>query len=136
VSASRPVHDGLFEEDADGSVALLGGRCSACSRYHFPPLFTCPYCGTDGATQVRLSDTGTVWGWTAVTAAPPGYTGTVPFGFGVVELPEGVRVITRIEEPDPAKVSFGMPVKLALADVGTNDDGAPICTYTFVPYPS
>ncbi len=32
--------------------------------------------------------------------APPGYAGAVPYGFGVVELPEGLRVITRLADPD------------------------------------
>ena len=39
--------------------------------------------------------------------APPGYTGEVPFGFGVVELPEGLRVITRLTESRPGKAPFG-----------------------------
>ncbi len=128
-----PVHEGLFSEDADGTVALLGGRCDECKRHHFPVAPACPYCGADAITQVRLSDTGTIWGWTAVTALPPGYNGAVPFGFGVVELPEGLRVITRIEEPDPERLRFGMPAKLAITEVGTNDDGDVLTTYTFVP---
>ena len=37
-----------------------------------------------------------------MTAPPPGYQGEVPYGIGVVELPEGVRVITRLTESDPA----------------------------------
>ena len=36
--------------------------------------------------EVRLSDVGRLWAWTAVTAAPPGYEGPVPYGFGIVEL--------------------------------------------------
>ena len=128
-----PVTGALFDEDDAGNVALIGGRCGSCGRHHFPVSPACPYCRADAVTTVRLSDHGTVWGWTAVTAAPPGYEGPVPFGFGVVELPEGVRVITRIEESDPARLEFGMPVKLSVAEVGTSDDGDTVVTYTFVP---
>ena len=35
-------------------------------------------------------------------APPPGYLGEVPFGFGVVELDEGLRVLGRLTESDPA----------------------------------
>jgi uncharacterized OB-fold protein len=126
--ATRPVHEGLFTEEH-----LIGGRCGACSRYHFPAAAICPYCGSDDIARVALSDTGTLWGWTAVTAPAPGYQGDVTFGFGVVELPEGIRVITRVEEPDPARLSFGMLVRFATAPLNTDDEGTTVVTYTFVP---
>jgi uncharacterized protein len=125
---ARPVHDGLFTDRH-----LVGGRCGTCERYHFPAAASCPYCRSDDVARVELSETGTLWGWTAVTASPPGYEGSVPFGFGVVELPEGIRVITRLEEGDPGRLSFGMPVRFSTAPLHTDDDGNQVVTYTFVP---
>jgi uncharacterized OB-fold protein len=125
---ARPVHDGLFTD-----TNLIGGRCTACERYHFPAASICPHCGAGETSRVELSKTGTLWGWTAVTAAPPGYRGEVPFGFGVVELPEGLRVITRLEEADPERLSFRMPMQFALAPLHTDDDGNEVVTYTFAP---
>jgi uncharacterized OB-fold protein len=124
----RPVQEGLFTADH-----LLGGRCGACGRHHFPAASTCPYCGSSEVTEVTLSDTGTLWAWTAVTAPPPGYRGEVPFGFGVVELPEGIRVITRLGEPDPARLSFGQTMKLDIGPLHEGDDGTAVVTYSFVP---
>jgi len=82
---------------------------------------------------VLLSDSGSAWGWTVVNTAPPGYEGPVPFGFGVVELPEGLRVITRLEITDPADLDFGAPVQLTVAPLHENDDGDLVVTYTFAP---
>ena len=127
-----PVHDGLFEERADG-VALLASRCRSCGRLEFPAASTCAACRGDEVDTVRLSSTGTLWGWTAVHAAPPGYQGPVPFGFGVVELPEGLRVITRLEATDVDALRFGMPVRAATAALHATDDGDTVVTYTFVP---
>jgi uncharacterized OB-fold protein len=124
----RPVHDGLFTDEH-----LIGGRCGACGRHHFPVAGICPYCGSDDTARVELSEAATLWGWTAVTAPPPGYEGDVPYGFGVVELPEGIRVISRVEEADPARLSFGMPVRFATVPLHTDDDGTTVETYTFVP---
>ena len=63
--------------------------------------------------RVLLSRAGTLWAWTAVTAAPPGYEGPVPYGFGVVELTEErLRIITRLRESDPAQLTFGQPMTL------------------------
>ena len=129
-----PVRAGLFEE-RDGDVTLLGSRCRACGHYQFPAASMCPSCRGDDVEAVRLSSTGTLWGWTTVHTAPPGYQGPVPFGFGVVELPEGLRVITRLEVTDVDAVTFGMPVRAATAALHTNDDGDTVVTYTFVPAP-
>ena len=131
-----PVHEGLFAEDEQGKPYLRGGRCGACGRLQFPMASTCPACGGDAIEAVRLADRGTLWGWTAVTAPPPGYLGDVPFGFGVVELTDGLRVITRIEEPDPSRLEFGMPMTLALVELDGPEADAPATTYTFLPSPS
>ena len=109
----RPIHDGLFELAADGSITLIGGYSPTSDRYHFPLLDTCPYSGATDVQRVELSRAATLWAWTAVTAAPPGYTGPVPYGFGVVELVhERLRVITRLREADPARLEYGQPMTL------------------------
>ncbi len=114
----------LFDDEG-----LVGGACAACARRHFPRARWCPWCGADDTSEVRLSTQGTLWAWTAVTAAPPGYDGEVPYGFGVVELPDDrLQVITRLTEPDPGQLSFGQAVAFTTVDVG---DGSR--TWAFAP---
>ena len=125
-----PVQEGLFS-DSDGSPRLLGSRCRACGRHRFPRAAVCSYCGSDELEYVALSGTGTLWGWTAVTTAPPGYRGEVPFGFGVVELPEGVRVVTRLTEADPRNLRFGQEMQLAIVPLHTDDEGRTVVTWAF-----
>jgi uncharacterized OB-fold protein len=129
----KPVHEGLFDVDDAGRPYLIGGRCPDCDRWQFPAAPTCPACGGASVEPVRLADHGTLWGWTAVTAAPPGYVGDVPFGFGVVALADGLRVITRIEEPDPDRLEFGMHLQLELVELGPDPDGDVVTTYSFAP---
>jgi uncharacterized OB-fold protein len=126
-----PVRAGLFDEPSPGVAQLFGTRCRSCGRYTFPRADQCPHCSSTDVEPVVLSDTGSVWGWTVVHTAPPGYEGPVPFGFGVVELPEGLRVITRLEVTDPAELDFGAPVRLTTAPLHENDDGDLVITYTF-----
>ena len=123
-----PVREGLFSAEQ-----LFGARCSACERHHFPASTRCPYCGSELVSEAALSGEGTLWAWTAVTAAPPGYRGPVPFGFGVVELPEGVCVVTRLTEADPALLTFGMPVHLVVDELHADDDGNTVVSYAFAP---
>ncbi len=124
-----PVRPGLFDETATG-VHLLGSRCSRCDRYLFPRGELCPFCSSSDVEPVVLSDTGTLWGWTVVHTAPPGYDGPVPFGFGVVELPEGLRVITRLELSEQ-DFDVGQPMRLDVAALHDTDDGDTVVTYTF-----
>ena len=107
------IVEGLFHVDDDGTISLVGGFSPSSGKYHFPLLDTCPYSGATDVERVLLSRDATLWAWTAVTAAPPGYTGPVPYGFGVVELvAEQLRIITRLRESDPAQLTFGQPMTL------------------------
>jgi uncharacterized OB-fold protein len=120
----------LFESiDDPSALRLLGGRCRECERFHFPQQEDCPYCGATECESARLSRSGTVYLCTTVTARPPGYDGPIPYGFGVVQLPEGLRIITRIV--DPQTVSSGATVALTLESVGTDEQGNDIVTYAF-----
>ena len=84
------------------------------------------------STRSSSTRSGVLWAWTAVTAAPPGYEGPVPYGFGVVELPEGVRIITRLTEADPAKLTQGQTMVLVL-DPLVEDAERRVLTYAFAP---
>jgi uncharacterized protein len=130
VSEQVAVRDGLF---ILGDVpALIGGRCRHCDTVCFPRQEICPYCSHELVNTVELSRSGMLWAWTAVNASPPGYEGTVPYGFGVVELPEGVRIVTRLTESDPSNLEPGQPMELVL--VPLNEGNNPeILTYAFAP---
>jgi uncharacterized OB-fold protein len=134
--AARAIADSLFELHDDGTITLVGGYSPSSDRYHFPRLDSCPYTGASDVETVELSTDGTLWLWTAVTAAPPGYNGPVPFGFGVVELTrERLRVITRLTEPDPANLTFGRPMRL-VAETVPGEGGEPVVTWAFEPAPT
>jgi uncharacterized protein len=132
--APVPVREGLFS-DGDAPV-LLGSRCTACGAHHFPAHQTCPYCSADGVEQCRLSRTGVLWAWTAVNAAPPGYRGEVPYGFGVVELAEGIRVVSRLTETDPALLRAGQAMALVVVPLHVDDEDRQITTFAFAPAPA
>jgi uncharacterized protein len=125
------VRQGLFTDD--DPAALLGSRCGACGAVHFPRADSCPYCATEDPDPVELSPRGTLWAWTAVTAPPPGYQGEIPYGIGVVELPEGVRVITRLTVGDPTALTLGQAMELEIVPLHRDEDGNDVVTYAFAP---
>jgi uncharacterized OB-fold protein len=128
------VRAGLFR-DGDAPV-LLASRCTRCGQVLFPRADGCTYCSADAPEPVELAGPGTLWSWTAVTAPPPGYRGEVPFGVGVVELPEGVRIIGRLTESDPAALTAGQQMELRVVPLHTDDEGNDVVTYAFAPVAS
>jgi uncharacterized protein len=131
MTATVPVCDGLFV-DSD-PPRLLGGRCRACGHHHFPRQPVCPYCSSERTAGVELSSRGRLWAWTAVTHPPPGYRGEVPYGFGVVELAEGLRVVTRLSEADPGRLAAGQPMHLVLERLALDEQDRPVIVYAFAP---
>lgn len=125
-----PIRTGLFSIEPP---RLLGGRCSGCRRYHFPSQPSCPYCATSECETVPLSDRGRLYLYTVVHNAPPGFRGTVPYGFGVIELAEGLRVISPLMEARLDALRPGMPMRLTIAPLYSDDDGREVLSYAFEP---
>ncbi|MGH7896471.1 MAG: Zn-ribbon domain-containing OB-fold protein, partial [Candidatus Binatia bacterium] len=119
-----PLKEGLLTSiDPDAEPRLLGARCLDCRQLQFPASDTCPYCGGGRCEPASFGARGTLYLFTAVEKAPPGYRGSVPYGFGVVELPEGIRVVSRLTESRPERLLYGMPMRLVLEELFTDDCG-------------
>jgi uncharacterized OB-fold protein len=111
----RPVREGLFAGDLSDlqSLKLAGSKCQACGEATLGTNSLCPNCGGEQITPMAFSDQGKVWTYTVVRYRPPGdYKGPdafVPFAMGLVELPEGLRVLAPIGG-DIERVRIGMDV--------------------------
>jgi uncharacterized OB-fold protein len=124
----RPIDPAVLRVDDDG-ITLLGGWSATSGLRHFPPSPVCPFTGADDVEPVDLSRTGTVWLHTTVSIAPPGYTGPVPYGLGIVEL-DGqpmLRVVSRLRGEG---IAPGTPVQLG-GEVLPGPDGEPAVTWVF-----
>jgi len=87
-----------------------------------------------------LPRSGTLWTWTTQEFLPkePYASGETletfkPYGIGLVQLDDEVRVEARLTESDPAKLRFGMAMELAIVPFRTEDDGTVVLTYAFKP---
>jgi uncharacterized OB-fold protein len=119
---------------------LIGGRCSDCSATTFPMQSRCPRCGHSSMSEVALPRRGTLISWTTQGFPPVlPYAGDetgksfVPFGVGLVQLDDVVRVESKLTESDPARLDFGMEVELVVIPFYTDDEGDEIMTFAFAP---
>lgn len=96
--------------------ALAAGRfeiqyCSDCGRHVFHPRQWCPQCGSKALTWVQPKGTGTVYSTTTVRLNP----GT-PYNVALIDLDEGVRMMSRVDVIAPEDVRIGMRVSAEIVE--------------------
>jgi uncharacterized OB-fold protein len=93
-------------------------RCSQCKTWRHMPRECCPACGSFDWTWERASGTGRVASWTVIhRALHPGFRDDVPYAVVIVELDEGVRMVTHVVDLPPADLELDMPVEVVFDDV-------------------
>lgn len=129
----------MFTWPAD-EPQLIGGRCDDCSAVTFPQQGSCARCGSLAVVAHLLPRRGTLWTFTTQGFLPKEpYAGGetaetfVPFGVGVVQLGDEVRVEGRLTEADPAKLHIDMEVELVIIPFRTEPDGTEVLTFAFQP---
>ncbi|PTH87372.1 hypothetical protein C9J60_18635 [Streptomyces sp. A244] len=90
---------------------LLIQRCTACRTLRFPWLPGCNACGSPDWDTVAASGEGTVYSY-VVMHHPPFPAFEPPYAVGLVELAEGVRIVSNVVGVPYDEVRIGMPVRL------------------------
>ena len=98
--------------------ALAAGRfeiqkCVACGKHVFYPRVACPHCGAGELGWVTPSGRGTVYS-TSVVRRKPADGGD--YNVCLVDLAEGVRMMSRVVSVLPEAVKIGMAVKARIAE--------------------
>lgn len=90
---------------------LLIQRCTACDTLRFPWLPGCNACGAAEWDTVEAGGEGTVFSY-VVMHHPRFPAFSPPYAIGLIELAEGVRIISDVVDVPYDKVRVGMPVEL------------------------
>lgn len=100
--------------------ALNGGRltlqrCQSCQRHVFYPRVVCPHCSHEALDWVESPGQGTVYSVTVV-ARKADQGG--PYNVVLVDLDEGVRLMSRVDGVAPDEVRIGLRVRHAIVQEG------------------
>jgi hypothetical protein len=88
-------------------------RCKDCSAWRHVPREMCPACGSWSWEWVRSSGRGTVFTWTtAARPLHPAFKDCAPYAPVVVEMEEGVRLLSEMVDIAPDALVIGMPVEV------------------------
>ena len=117
-----PIPDPLTKPywDSLKAHAMQMQQCSACHKFVFYPRAVCPHCGSRDLRWTPVSGRGKVYGFTiSHQKGMPNFGADAPYTIAVVEVEEGVRMMTNLIgiEPDPDKIKVGMEVVVHYDDV-------------------
>jgi uncharacterized OB-fold protein len=87
-------------------------RCEACAKHVHFPRELCPHCGSDRLAWVRPQGSGTVHAVTTVRRTPEAGG---DYNVSLVDLDEGVRLMSRVEGLPPSDVKIGQRVRARVA---------------------
>lgn len=91
--------------------------CSSCGRWRHVPRVMCSACGSWEWTWEQSSGKGKVFTWTVVARSMHPYFLNVPYAPAVIELEEGVRLVSWVEGCAPEDLAMGMPVEVSFEDI-------------------
>ena len=106
---TKPYWDGI----AAGELRLQ--RCEACGEAVFYPRAVCPHCFSGALTWFTAAGTGSVYSYTVAHRGFGDFAEQAPFTVALVDLDEGVRMMTRIV--GTRNVAIGMRVRMTVEEI-------------------
>jgi uncharacterized OB-fold protein len=112
-----------WQSAADGKLVLQ--RCVDCGAFQFYPRALCATCA--GETEwVDASGRGTLYTFTIIRQnRSEAFVRLSPYAVGIVELEEGVRMMSNIVECDLDRLEVGMALEAILLLKAADDVGLP-----------
>jgi uncharacterized OB-fold protein len=122
-AVSKPVPEITPEMEPFFAAArerrLVVQRCAACGTLRFPARPRCSTCLGKDAVWTPVSGRGEIFSFVVMhQAAHPGFAAAVPYAVVVVQLAEGVRMLSGTTGVAPADLRVGMPVEVAFEERG------------------
>jgi uncharacterized OB-fold protein len=111
-----------WKSAAEGRLVVQ--RCTSCGAYQFYPRALCATCA--GETEwVNASGRGTLYTYTIIRQnRSEAFAALSPYAVGIVELEEGVRMMTNIVDCDVEQLQVGMALEVLLLKA-SDDVGLP-----------
>lgn len=93
---------------------FLVQRCRDCGKVQYHYRAFCCHCWSDEVEDLPIAGTGKVWTYSVVQVnRSPQFAEWGVYATGVIEVPEGVKIISRIAANDLERVRIGAEVTLA-----------------------
>lgn len=112
-------HDNTWWWDVVDGGKIPIQKCNGCGALHHPPRPMCQKCRSMDMGWVEASGRGSLYSYTVIRHPQfPGYD--FPVVAALIDLEEGVRMVSNIVDCDPADIRIGMRLQ---GRVHTDEDG-------------
>lgn len=108
---------------------LLVSRCRECGLAFYYPRPHCPDCFAGDADWIEVAGTGTLYAFSVAERVEGWPDDHPPVVVAYVELDEGPRVLTNVEDVDPAGLAIGDSLTVRFVPTDDPDVSVPV----FVP---
>ncbi|HYL52008.1 MAG TPA: OB-fold domain-containing protein [Acidimicrobiia bacterium] len=127
--APRPTDDSAVYWDAVARHKLVAQCCGVCGKLRHPPRPMCPHCRSLEWHVQRLAGTGSLYSY-AVLHHPRSPLFAYPLLAALVDLDEGVRIVTNLVGVEPADIRVGMRLTV---DFEPTSDGGTVPVFRSAP---
>jgi uncharacterized OB-fold protein len=103
-------NEGFWRAAAEGRLVVQ--QCTNCGAYHHPPRPMCPECHSVALRWSDMAGRGVVYSY-ALLDHPRHPAFSYPVPAVLVELDEGVRILSNLVDIDPHEIRIGLPVEVA-----------------------
>lgn len=103
--------------------ALVGSECQNCKTDYFPQRKFCYKCRRRGkVVEKQMPLDGKIFSFSQVHAAPMGHEDEAPYYLAIVELSNGVKIMTQIVDSEHKEITFGAKVEMVFRKITEDDD--------------
>lgn len=107
----EPVNKGFWDECQGGVLHFQ--KCDGCHKFRHLPRNMCAYCGSPEWKWAPSKGNGKLFSWTiAHMPMHPAFAADVPYVAAIVELDEGVRMVSLLRSAVLEDLALDMPVKV------------------------
>ncbi len=100
--------------EATKTKRLVLQRCESCEKFVFYPRDFCPHCFGESLSWENVSGEGTIYAISVMhKPGNPMMAGQIPYAVAIVELREGVRMLSNLVGCKPGEGRVGMKVRVA-----------------------
>jgi len=138
VKKQIPLKEGFWTTPkSEDQPRLIASKCEFCGEIFFPKKDNnwCLHCYQATLKEILLSREGKTASFSVVMQQPGGgfYKGPVPYAYGLVDLPDGIRMWSLFDCDNFEDLAQEQDVELVINKLHEDNEGNEVVTFKFRP---